>query len=616
MAVGLHRLAATLSAVGNAPVAGLAIILGIDPVQVPRSACSTKPRRQWGLATIVVAKWCATRSTRTSCKRRSTRKRYLEADQPEVVLDAKNAHIASLSLPQAIAHEARIDRSGPSFRCQGPEVSATAALARPFAPQGPPPPPVSEVDGRAASAARSLPGLGGVDDGRSRPPAWAGSPAFAAQRARYGRPCAIRRRTSSRGAPLRLPPGARRRGGDSRSVGGWSARAPRHGAPWHPPASAWLADQAADRRRSHRDLLNGRHARCRARQARPLVTGAERDGHSGGAARARGRCGGHSSRGRSAGRRVHDMRHALDIDAGGGNVGGHQQARAAGLEVPPARSRAFWLVAGGIAAGSRLPRRRTTRSAPCLVRRENTSARAIDGSSASRRCSRSCLRWVSTKMTCCSTGHAWPLWRQAVTATRTGSRSSAPWPARQSPSARAAEKNRSRAWPAISLTSLRMAWMEPMSSIPVGLVEDDVPRPCGRCRTARCSIRSISRPGVATRTSTPRCISWICRFIDTPPKITAQRKPAFLPTRKLSAIWPASSRVGLRTSTRQPLAGAGRLSRAMRWRIGSANAAVLPVPSGRCPEGRGLRSRAGWPAPGSEWGSCNPRRQAPSELAR
>ena len=48
--------------------------------------------------------------------------------------------------------------------------------------------------------------------------------------------------------------------------------------------------------------------------------------------------------------------------------------------------------------------------------------------------------------------------------------------------------------------------------------------------------------------------------------------------RKLSAIWLASSRVGLSTRQRQPLRGVGRWSAARRWRMGSAKAAVLPVP--------------------------------------
>ena len=47
---------------------------------------------------------------------------------------------------------------------------------------------------------------------------------------------------------------------------------------------------------------------------------------------------------------------------------------------------------------------------------------------------------------------------------------------------------------------------------------------------------------------------------------------------KLSAIWLASSRVGLSTSTRHERGLAGRLSAISRWMIGSAKAAVLPVP--------------------------------------
>ena len=47
--------------------------------------------------------------------------------------------------------------------------------------------------------------------------------------------------------------------------------------------------------------------------------------------------------------------------------------------------------------------------------------------------------------------------------------------------------------------------------------------------TIRCSIRSISRPGVATMMSTPRWIAftWWCWL--TPPKITACESPACRP---------------------------------------------------------------------------------------
>src|SRR6516225_5456299 len=48
--------------------------------------------------------------------------------------------------------------------------------------------------------------------------------------------------------------------------------------------------------------------------------------------------------------------------------------------------------------------------------------------------------------------------------------------------------------------------------------------------------------------------------------------------RKLSRIWPDNSRVGLSTSTRQLLRTGGRGLAASRCRIGSAKAAVLPVP--------------------------------------
>jgi hypothetical protein len=49
-------------------------------------------------------------------------------------------------------------------------------------------------------------------------------------------------------------------------------------------------------------------------------------------------------------------------------------------------------------------------------------------------------------------------------------------------------------------------------------------------------------------------------------------------SRKLSAIWVASSRVGASTTTRAPPRGAGFGSFSRRCRIGRAKAAVLPVP--------------------------------------
>src|SRR6185436_13785017 len=106
----------------------------------------------------------------------------------------------------------------------------------------------------------------------------------------------------------------------------------------------------------------------------------------------------------------------------------------------------------------------------------------------------------------------------------------------------------------------------------------------------RCSIRSRSRPGVATRTSTPVRRAWAWGFWPTPPKTTVWRRWRWRPYRaKLSPIWEASSRVGESTRTRT-WRGLGTGTDWSRWRMGSANAAVLPVPVWAQPS-RSLPSR-------------------------
>ena len=94
-----------------------------------------------------------------------------------------------------------------------------------------------------------------------------------------------------------------------------------------------------------------------------------------------------------------------------------------------------------------------------------------------------------------------------------------------------------------------------------------------------CPTKSFNRPGVAMRISTPRRSCSTCGFWFTPPKMTAERSGRSRPyCPKFSWIWIANSRVGVRMSARIgcPLPRAGRLFN--RWSIGSANAAVLPVP--------------------------------------
>jgi len=89
---GFIVLAATLSAVGNVPVAGLAIILGIDRFMSEARALTNLVGN--GVATIVVAKWCGALDEQ-QLQRALNQETDLEADSPEVVLDAKNAHIAT-----------------------------------------------------------------------------------------------------------------------------------------------------------------------------------------------------------------------------------------------------------------------------------------------------------------------------------------------------------------------------------------------------------------------------------------------------------------------------------------------------------------------------------------
>ena len=82
---GFIVLAATLSAVGHVPVAGLALILGIDRFMSEARALTNLIGN--GVATVVVGKWCgeldSARMTRVL-----NRETDNEADEPEQVLDA------------------------------------------------------------------------------------------------------------------------------------------------------------------------------------------------------------------------------------------------------------------------------------------------------------------------------------------------------------------------------------------------------------------------------------------------------------------------------------------------------------------------------------------------
>ena len=89
---GFIVLAATLSAVGNVPVAGLALILGIDRFMSEARALTNLVGN--GVATLVVAKWCGELDV-PQMQAHLAGETALEADAPEVVLDAKDQHMAA-----------------------------------------------------------------------------------------------------------------------------------------------------------------------------------------------------------------------------------------------------------------------------------------------------------------------------------------------------------------------------------------------------------------------------------------------------------------------------------------------------------------------------------------
>ncbi len=88
---GFIVLAATLSAVGTVPVAGLALILGIDRFMSEARALTNLVGN--GVATIVVAKWTG----ELDVKRLNAglnNETWVEANEPELMLDKKVAHMA------------------------------------------------------------------------------------------------------------------------------------------------------------------------------------------------------------------------------------------------------------------------------------------------------------------------------------------------------------------------------------------------------------------------------------------------------------------------------------------------------------------------------------------
>ncbi|RTQ34350.1 dicarboxylate/amino acid:cation symporter [Variovorax gossypii] len=95
---GFIVLAATLSAVGHVPVAGLALILGIDRFMSEARALTNLIGN--GVATIVVAKWTGDLDT-VRMNQHLNQESPAEANEPELVLDAAETHMPVSSARQA-----------------------------------------------------------------------------------------------------------------------------------------------------------------------------------------------------------------------------------------------------------------------------------------------------------------------------------------------------------------------------------------------------------------------------------------------------------------------------------------------------------------------------------
>jgi len=87
---GFIVLAATLSAVGHVPVAGVALILGIDRFMSEARALTNLIGN--GVATVVVAKWTNELDT-ARMTRVLNRETPAEAEEPEAVLDTREVHM-------------------------------------------------------------------------------------------------------------------------------------------------------------------------------------------------------------------------------------------------------------------------------------------------------------------------------------------------------------------------------------------------------------------------------------------------------------------------------------------------------------------------------------------
>jgi aerobic C4-dicarboxylate transport protein len=90
---GFIVLAATLSAVGGVPVAGLALILGIDRFMSEARALTNLIGN--GVATVVVGKWNGDVDM-DRLHRHLNNETSEEADNPEAILDESEAHMAQV----------------------------------------------------------------------------------------------------------------------------------------------------------------------------------------------------------------------------------------------------------------------------------------------------------------------------------------------------------------------------------------------------------------------------------------------------------------------------------------------------------------------------------------
>jgi aerobic C4-dicarboxylate transport protein len=95
---GFIVLAATLASVGTIPVASIALILGVDRFMSEARALTNLIGN--GVATIVVAKWTGDLDT-VRMHQHLDQESTVEADEPERVLDATEAHMPASPARQA-----------------------------------------------------------------------------------------------------------------------------------------------------------------------------------------------------------------------------------------------------------------------------------------------------------------------------------------------------------------------------------------------------------------------------------------------------------------------------------------------------------------------------------